>query len=129
MSSAVSSSAAFAPRLKKLVGGICRGSPAITTCLPRAIEPMASQGAICEASSKITRSNGGWSAGRNCAIDSGLMSMHGARRLSDSPISMANWRTGLCRRDFCSSCLRIAKPLCLATSFFDGISPHSLARM
>lgn len=53
------------------------GSPAITTCLPRAMVPIASHGAICDASSKITRSNKAWSEGRNWATESGLISMQG----------------------------------------------------
>ena len=46
-----------------------------------------------------------------------------------SPISTASCRTGLWRRDFCNSCLRMPKPPCLPMSFFEGIRPHSFARM
>src|SRR5450830_151368 len=59
-------------RPKKLVGGSCLGSPTITTCLPRAMAPMASHTGICEASSNTTRSKLLASAERYCAIDSGL---------------------------------------------------------
>ena len=63
--------------VKKLVGGICLGSPTTMTALPRAMAPTASLVGICEASSNTTRSNFSWSRSMNCATEMGLMSMQG----------------------------------------------------
>ena len=73
--SASSSSTAFVA--KKLVGGICFGSPTQMSALPRAIAPTASDVGICDASSKHTMSNGGWSRSMNCATEMGLISITG----------------------------------------------------
>ena len=80
---------------KKLVGGICCGSPTTTTCLPRAITPIASQTSICEASSNTMRSNGSISMSRNCATESGLIRKHGLYLATRSPLSARSLRTGV----------------------------------
>ena len=77
ISSNSASSSSTCEEEKKLVGGICLGSPTTTNALPRAIAPTASLVGICDASSKITRSN--FSASRSIywATDIGLINMHG----------------------------------------------------
>ena len=62
---------------KNDVGGICLGSPTIIASSPRASAPTALLVGSCEASSKITRSNGVLFGSRYCATDSGLISIHG----------------------------------------------------
>jgi len=56
---------------KKLVGGSCLLSPAIITCLPLIMAPMASSVQSCESSSKITVSNLYPSAYKNKLTESG----------------------------------------------------------
>src|SRR5690554_7405699 len=65
---------------KKLVGGICLGSPTTIIFWPRAMAPTASQVGIWEASSKITRSNFVLSTSKYWATEMGLMSMQGHMR-------------------------------------------------
>jgi hypothetical protein len=84
-------------RWPTLVGGSCSGSPTMITWLPRAMAPMASQTGICEASSKITTSNGLASAGRYCAIESGLIIMQGTSWVMTFGIRPKSWRSGMCR--------------------------------
>ena len=92
-----SSSSSSTPRWPTLVGGSCSGSPTTITWLPRAMAPIASQTGICEASSKITTSNGLASAGRYCAIDSGLIITQGASWVRTFGIRPNSWRSGMCR--------------------------------
>ena len=85
-------SASSSPTLvdeKKLVGGICLGSPTTITDLPRAMAPTASLVGICEASSKITRSNLLCDNAKNCATDIGLMSIHG-QSLGNRVVMLSN---------------------------------------
>ena len=77
MSSMSTSSSSTCEVEKKLVGGICFGSPTTTSALPRATAPTASLVGICEASSKITISNFSRATSTYCATDMGLISIHG----------------------------------------------------
>ena len=85
-------SASSSPTLveeKKLVGGICLGSPTTITDLPRAMAPTASLVGICDASSKITRSNLFCDKSKNCATDIGLISIQG-QSLGNSVLMLSN---------------------------------------
>ena len=73
--------------LKKLVGGICFGSPTTITDLPRAMAPIASLVGICEASSNTMRSNLSCERSMYCATDIGLISIH----LHNRGMSVGNW--------------------------------------
>ena len=77
MSSMSASSSSTLCDTKKLVGGICLGSPTQTSALPRAMAPTASEVGICEASSKMTRSNFSLFMSRYWATESGDISMQG----------------------------------------------------
>ncbi len=70
----------------------------------RAIAPTASQGEICEASSKMTTSNGSLSGGRYCAIESGLIITQGVSLVSAVGILPNSLRSGTCCAFFVSSC-------------------------
>ena len=105
-------------RSKNRVGGSCLGSPTTITCRPRPMAPIASQVGICDASSKMTRSNGSASAGRYWATDSGLIIRQGISRRIAFGMRSASWRTGRCRcrlRQFAGEhrIFRIALALCL----------------
>ena len=65
--------------MKKLVGGICIGSPTTITALPLAMAPTASLVGIWLASSKMTRSNRPLVISRYCATERGLISIQGQR--------------------------------------------------
>ena len=77
ISSKAASSSSTCEVAKKLVGGICLGSPTTTSDLPRAMAPTASLVGICEASSKMTRSNLSLFRSRYWATEMGLINMQG----------------------------------------------------
>ncbi len=102
-SDSISSSSPSSVRLKKFVGGSCFGSPTIIVSVPRAIAPTASQVGICDASSKITRSNGGKLASRYWATEIGLISRQGFSRINRFGVLLNSARIGMCRVCFCTS--------------------------
>ena len=77
MSSISASSSSTCVVEKKLVGGICLGSPTTTSALPRAMAPTASLVGIWEASSKMTISNLSVFKSIYWATEIGLMSIQG----------------------------------------------------
>src|SRR6202000_1978627 len=93
--STLSSSKVFVE--KKLVGGICLGSPTTITLVPRAIAPTASQVGIWEASSETTKSNVALLASKYCATEIGLMSMQGVSRGRTFGIESNNFLRGIAR--------------------------------
>ena len=80
ISSKSASSSSTCVDVKKLVGGICLLSPTQIKAFPLAMAPTASLVGICEASSKMTRSNLSVPRSRNWATESGLISIQGQRR-------------------------------------------------
>ena len=116
-------------RPKKLVGGSCLGSPTMTTCLARAMAPMASQTGICEASSKMTMSKLLVSALRYWAMDSGLISRQGVRRSTAEGICSSSWRSGRCWRFLVISRRRMPHSLLRWMLSADGRPAHSRARI
>ncbi len=115
-------------RSKKEVGGSCLGSPTITTCLPRAMAPIASHTGICEASSKITTSKTLEFAARYWAMESGLISKHGVSLVRASGILDISSRSGRWRVFFVISCRRTPHSEFLLTESCVGSSAHRRAR-
>jgi len=81
--------------MKKEMGDSCFGSPTTIACRPREITPTASHTGICDASSKMTRSNCA-STSRYCATDSGDIRRHGFRRGSNLGRRRISTGTGRC---------------------------------
>jgi len=76
-SSSSSSSTSPASLRKNEVGGSCLLSPTTMVWVPLMIEPTASSGRTCEASSKTTRSNLTAAGSRNWLTDNGLIRRQG----------------------------------------------------
>ena len=114
MSSYAASSSSTLVDEKKLVGGICFGSPTTISDLPRAMAPTASHVGICEASSNTTRSNLSLARLRYCATLIGLISIHGQRRGNNVGIFTKRSRMDSPRPPLLT--LRLSRPISLLLS-------------
>ena len=116
------------PAAKKVVGGSCRLSPAMTACRPRSSDVTASSGSTWLASSKITTSNSGRSPGMSWLTESGLAIQHG-RRASDHVrrLGEKSARSGRCRA--CFSASRLTRVLCSGFAFRASTTCSACARL
>ena len=97
----------YIAELKKLLGGICFESPTTINCLPLYIEPMASCGKICDASSKTIVSKLTLVVDKNVLTLRGDIRKQGFRICTRSPISKRRERIDFCFLFFSASLKRI----------------------